>query len=200
MTSGVSVLYVNLTHIFGENVTITEARYDESKVIRTATVAQKFKLITLLLHSNVSDTLIGFSLDGHRANNTPVNVEFNLTVNTIPISERGLIVVKEDEDVDVEEVINEDDDETFHVLFHDIEEAKRGPKVPKFLGPPVDLLDTDFENPNEAVAEKLAELEKKLADGNSNINAQFLQSLLSQPGNISKCSFFSDSNAELFEV
>ena len=52
--------------------------------------------------------------------------------------------------------------------------TSRAPKIPKVMDPPVSLLDTEFENPSEAVAEKLAELEKKLADGNYDIDALFL--------------------------
>ncbi|XP_071809115.1 N-acetylglucosamine-1-phosphotransferase subunits alpha/beta-like [Asterias amurensis] len=182
---GVAVLYINLTHIFGENITITEAQYDDSKVIRTATVAQKFKLITLLLHSNVSDTLIGFSLDGQKADHTPVKVKFNLTVNTIPVSERALIVAKED--LDIKEDLNEEEDKIYRDLFHDVDESKRAPKVPKVLDPPVSFLDTEFENPSEAVAEKLAEMEKKLADGDitekglKKLKAQLLLDLAQSP-------------------
>ena len=50
-------------------------------------------------------------------------VKFNLTVNTIPISERALIVAKED--ADIKEDLNEEEDEIFRDLFHDVDESKR---------------------------------------------------------------------------
>ncbi|XP_022082815.1 N-acetylglucosamine-1-phosphotransferase subunits alpha/beta-like isoform X2 [Acanthaster planci] len=181
---GVTAFFLNLTVVFDTNSSITEAQYDDHKIVRTATVAQKYKLITVLLHENVSDTLIGVNVSGRRNDDTLLSVSFNMTVNSIPVTEKALTVVKEGE----EKTVTEKEDEMSKVVFHDIPEHDRGPQIHLNANKPaVEMPAIDLESLSEEIALKLAELNKKFSDGDitekghKKYKAQILQEYIQSP-------------------
>lgn len=83
LPSGLKVVYFNLSSIF-HDTKLTEAEHSENQVVRTAIIAQKFKLLTLTLRSNYSLTSVLFSISGTTVNGTkPFKFNFNVTLETI---------------------------------------------------------------------------------------------------------------------
>ena len=69
---GLTTVFFNVSTIFSPNGSISEGRYLNNKAVRTATVAQKFFTVNLLLYKNISETDVVFTVegkkDGHRVN------------------------------------------------------------------------------------------------------------------------------------
>ena len=65
--------FFNVSSIFNPNGSIIEGRYLNNKAVRTATVAQKFFTVHLLLYKNISDTTLTFTIEGKQGDQ-PVNV------------------------------------------------------------------------------------------------------------------------------
>ena len=62
--TGTTVAYLNMSSIFGSEGSISEAHYNNSDVIRTATVAQKHKTLHLLLYADRNATQLMFDIKG----------------------------------------------------------------------------------------------------------------------------------------
>lgn len=78
---GIQVCYFNLSDIFGE-AKITEAEHSENMIIRTAIVAQKYKLLTLTLRRNHTLTTVAFSIKGIINESKTIKLNFNVTMKT----------------------------------------------------------------------------------------------------------------------
>ncbi|KAK3088613.1 hypothetical protein FSP39_021285 [Pinctada imbricata] len=78
---GETIAYLNLTSLLTSEGKITSATHGPSDVIRIASVANKFKVITILLHSGYNKTKETFHLKGHRGNESDV-FQFNFTLTT----------------------------------------------------------------------------------------------------------------------
>lgn len=52
LPSGLSSVYFNLTEIVG-GATITDGSHDNVELVRTATISQKFKIMTLTFHRSI---------------------------------------------------------------------------------------------------------------------------------------------------
>lgn len=83
---GETIIYFNLTSLVGLKGTINHASYNQSNVVRTAAVGNKFRIMTLLLHPKHNETMVTFTLKGHKGNsNDTVELNFNVTVDTRPV-------------------------------------------------------------------------------------------------------------------
>jgi len=82
---GVSVLYFNISKLFGEGK-VTSGEYSETQCVRSATVAQKYKVFTLTLRVNCTSAAVSFKIDGFSDKNetNKVGVVFNMTIDTRP--------------------------------------------------------------------------------------------------------------------
>ncbi|OWF50745.1 N-acetylglucosamine-1-phosphotransferase subunits alpha/beta-like isoform X2 [Mizuhopecten yessoensis] len=93
---GETVIYFNLTTLVGLKGLIDHASYNQSSVIRTAAVGNKFRVMTLVLHPNHNQTLVTFTLQGHKGNtNDTVKLTFNVTVETHPVNKKAEVSVNE---------------------------------------------------------------------------------------------------------
>lgn len=69
---GESIFFMNLSSLLVDDAVITEASYNQSDVLRTAAVALKFKVMTVVLHENHNKTKLSFHLKGNRGDETSV--------------------------------------------------------------------------------------------------------------------------------
>ena len=80
---GETVAWLNLTGIFGANCSIDEGHYDENDAIRSATIAQKFKTMTLIVYDKYNATTLYFRLKGKFGQNDTIMVcTINVTVRS----------------------------------------------------------------------------------------------------------------------
>ena len=63
-SAGETVAWFNLTDIFGANCSVDEGNYEENEAIRSATIAQKFKTMTLVVYDKYNATTLHFRLKG----------------------------------------------------------------------------------------------------------------------------------------
>ncbi|XP_041472270.1 N-acetylglucosamine-1-phosphotransferase subunits alpha/beta-like isoform X1 [Lytechinus variegatus] len=190
---GLLVVYFNATPIFGEGSTITEGKYDNHDIVRTATIAQKFKTIHLLLYKNMSESVLTFHLSGKTKDDSPLNVTFNVTVNTKENKnlDQELLALKQPEGAKEdgktdEEKRKEEEEPAFE--FEDISEGRRGPKLPLAREKDISIsFEPKEEELTDDIANQLKELSKQLEDGDitkrghDRIRSQILaQYLLSQ--------------------
>ena len=91
---GVSVLYFNISRLFGEGKVIS-GEYSETQCVRSATVAQKYKVFTLTLRVNCTSAGVSFKIDGFSNKNetNKVGVNFNVTIDTRPVEENKPVPV-----------------------------------------------------------------------------------------------------------
>ena len=61
---GETVAWFNLTGIFGSNSSVDEGHYEENGAVRSATIAQKFKTMTLIVYDKYNATTLHFRLKG----------------------------------------------------------------------------------------------------------------------------------------
>ena len=71
---GETVAYLNLSRIFPTDTTIDEGHYDENEAIRAATIAQKFKTISLVVYKKFNATTLHFQLKGKSKDQTAIEV------------------------------------------------------------------------------------------------------------------------------
>ncbi len=70
---GETVAYFNLSSIFPNNASIEEGNYNENDAIRSATLAQKFKTMTLIVFDKYNATKLSFKLKG-KSEGTDISV------------------------------------------------------------------------------------------------------------------------------
>lgn len=61
LPSGLPSVYFNLTEIVG-GATITDGSHDNVELVRTATISQKFKIMTLTFHRSIHASCFVLSL------------------------------------------------------------------------------------------------------------------------------------------
>ena len=85
---GISVLYFNISTFFSEG-RVTSGEYSEMRCVRSATVAQKFKVFTLTLRDNFTVEGIHFKIEGFMDKNESrkVVVNLNVTIDTRKLEE-----------------------------------------------------------------------------------------------------------------
>ena len=82
---GLKAMFFNLSSVFGQGK-ITTGDHSDSEVVRSATVAQKHKILTLTFRKNVSLSTIEFNIEGYTDKNGTMatKLKFNITVDTRP--------------------------------------------------------------------------------------------------------------------
>eukprot|EP00795_Rhopilema_esculentum_P003109 gene3108-1404_t len=82
ITPGLKSFYVNFTSLLGEGI-LTEGEFIETSVIRTAIFSKKFKILTVMLYANFTET-VAFTVSGYKDLNKtmPIKLQFNITVDT----------------------------------------------------------------------------------------------------------------------
>ena len=66
--AGETIGYLNVTSLVGEEGSITEGTYEEIDAVRSVSIAQKFKVVTIVLHKNHSDVNVSVTLQGKDKN------------------------------------------------------------------------------------------------------------------------------------
>lgn len=80
---GETIVFLNLTDLTGSEGSISSATHNKSEVVRLASVANKFKVITVLLYADHNKTAIYFQLKGHTGNDSnSFNYSFTLLTDT----------------------------------------------------------------------------------------------------------------------
>ncbi|XP_022777777.1 N-acetylglucosamine-1-phosphotransferase subunits alpha/beta-like [Stylophora pistillata] len=89
---GISVLYFNISTFFSEG-RVTSGEYSETHCVRSATVAQKFKVFTLTLRVNCTVEGIHFKIEGFIDKNesSKVAVNLNVTIDTRKLEEIEIV-------------------------------------------------------------------------------------------------------------
>ncbi len=80
--SGIKAFYINLTSWIGDGI-LSDGEYVEVDVVRTAVFSKRFKVMTVSLYSNFSETIL-FKFSGFQDTNrtASINLDLNVTVNT----------------------------------------------------------------------------------------------------------------------
>ena len=78
--AGVSVVYLNLTHIYGSDGTIEEGTYEDNPAVRAATLSQKFKTMSIVLYKKFNETVLNITIRGKELNGTVFDVSRKLYI------------------------------------------------------------------------------------------------------------------------
>lgn len=91
---GLSVLYFNISEVFG-NGKVISGEYSETQCVRSATVAQKFKVFTLTLRTNCTAVGVNFKIEGFRDKNetNKAVIKFNASIDTSPTEETKTVPI-----------------------------------------------------------------------------------------------------------
>ncbi|XP_072171737.1 N-acetylglucosamine-1-phosphotransferase subunits alpha/beta-like [Diadema setosum] len=166
LPKGLEVTYFNVTPIFGQGSTITEGKYDNKEIVRTATIAQKFKTVHLLLYKNMSESTLTFHILGKGPNDTLLNVTFNVTVDTRENKGLDLKLLNLGNETSEKETEVKEEDSEFPFNFDDISEERQAPKVSRVRDKEVGVsYEPKEEELTEEVAKQLEELKQQLEDG-----------------------------------
>ena len=66
--------YFNLSALFDDGTSLEEGHYGENAAIRSATLAQKFKTLSLLLFEKENSTVLHFQIKAKNNNHSAVEV------------------------------------------------------------------------------------------------------------------------------
>jgi hypothetical protein len=77
-------VYFNLTGIVGKNQ-IVDASHDNSKVVRTATISQKYKLMTLTFYPRMPRQNVAISIT-HKVGSEEIETTFNITAGAANVT------------------------------------------------------------------------------------------------------------------
>ncbi|XP_068729613.1 N-acetylglucosamine-1-phosphotransferase subunits alpha/beta-like [Montipora capricornis] len=83
LPQGILALYFNISKVFGEGK-VKFGEYSDTHCVRSATVAQKYKVFTLTLRANCTSDTVTFFIEGFSNKNetNQVKVSFNMTIDT----------------------------------------------------------------------------------------------------------------------
>ncbi|PIK44711.1 putative N-acetylglucosamine-1-phosphotransferase subunits alpha/beta-like [Apostichopus japonicus] len=90
LPKGLQVAFFNVTPIFGKAGSIAEGHYQAGGIVRTATIAQLFKTVHLLLYKNFTETEIVIRVNGKDADGEPAEVSFRVKADTRPVEETAV--------------------------------------------------------------------------------------------------------------
>ncbi|XP_074660402.1 N-acetylglucosamine-1-phosphotransferase subunits alpha/beta-like [Tubulanus polymorphus] len=79
---GEMVAVIDLSSLFGTNGTINVGKYNESEMIRSATLTQKHKTFHVLLHENYTDVKLPFEFNGKNEQGKDLVVKLTINANT----------------------------------------------------------------------------------------------------------------------
>lgn len=91
---GIHIAYCNLSQILGVNGTVAETNYmyEDLDIIRSVSVAQKYKVMTLVLYKDKNATTLSFSLNLKNSNNSESQVCY-VCFSKLPLVVAVLVVV-----------------------------------------------------------------------------------------------------------
>lgn len=91
---GVTVLYFNISKVFGEGKIIS-GEYSETQCVRSAIVAQKFKVFSLTLRVNCTSVGVSFKIEGFWDKNETKKavIKFNATIDTTPTEKIEIVPI-----------------------------------------------------------------------------------------------------------
>lgn len=83
LPNGLHAVFFNLTEVYGQGK-ITEGEQDGSSILRSVTIAQKFKVMTITFYPNQTMTTVSLRLAGLKTVNDTkkLEIKFNLTIET----------------------------------------------------------------------------------------------------------------------
>ncbi|XP_064599893.1 N-acetylglucosamine-1-phosphotransferase subunits alpha/beta-like [Liolophura sinensis] len=159
---GEFVFFLNLSSLLVDDAVITQASYNQSEALRTAAVAIKFKVMTVVLHENHNKTRLSFHLKGNRGDETSM-FEYNFTMvvdpKVIPKADKNdtHVAAKEgkketvaDNSTEIVKAINVTDQPVF--VFEDIPQRERAPHM-KLDKVHVDVPDRNIKSVNLSALE-----------------------------------------------
>ncbi|XP_078683763.1 N-acetylglucosamine-1-phosphotransferase subunits alpha/beta-like isoform X1 [Branchiostoma floridae x Branchiostoma belcheri] len=134
LKEGEHLVYFNLSAVFPEGTSVTEGKYDDSGVIRAATVAQKFKTLNIVLFPNKNASVLHFNLTGkNKDTNEKFNMAFNLTVDTKERPKEVLLLNETGVEGNVSSTSASEAEDTHEedilISFQEVPEDKMHPKV-----------------------------------------------------------------------
>ena len=91
---GITVLYFNISKVFNEGKVIS-GEYSKTTCVRSATVAQKYKVFTLTLRVNCTSAAVTFKIEGFSDKNETKKaiIQFNATIDTTPTQEIKTVLI-----------------------------------------------------------------------------------------------------------
>ena len=98
LPSGLKAMYFNLSEVYGQGK-VTEGEQDGSSILRSVTIAQKFKAMIITFHTNETMTTVNLRLaEFKKTNDTKLaEVRFNLTIETVSKPKYELITKVNDD-------------------------------------------------------------------------------------------------------
>jgi Stealth protein CR2, conserved region 2/Stealth protein CR3, conserved region 3/Stealth protein CR4, conserved region 4/Stealth protein CR1, conserved region 1/LNR domain len=78
--NGTVAMYVNLTSTVGDN-RIVDGSHDNADLVRTATISQRHKIMTLTFHRNIAYQTIAISVTYELEDGVPIQIPFNITLH-----------------------------------------------------------------------------------------------------------------------
>lgn len=90
---GHNPIYFNYSSLVTDLESVDEGFYEEDAIIRSVSIAQKFQVVTLVLHSNHSATVFNFSLHVKDSNLQPLILNFTVLLDTT-FEEKLVAVIK----------------------------------------------------------------------------------------------------------
>ncbi|XP_028409646.1 N-acetylglucosamine-1-phosphotransferase subunits alpha/beta-like [Dendronephthya gigantea] len=84
LPSGLKAMFFNLSEVYGEGK-ITEGEQDGSSILRSVTIAQKFKVMVMTFYPNETLTTVSIRVAGFKKKNDTrmIEVKFNMTIETV---------------------------------------------------------------------------------------------------------------------
>ncbi|XP_061181061.1 N-acetylglucosamine-1-phosphotransferase subunits alpha/beta-like isoform X2 [Saccostrea echinata] len=159
---GETIAFLNLTELIGSEGSILSAGHNKSDVVRSASVANKFKVITILLYSDHNRTAVSFKLKGHTGNDTNT-FNFTFTLMTDTKQRKSAEILQKIANNTQHNITT-----TEKPYIYDVPKHKRGPKktvnVVKFPMMP-QLVNLSAEPMPEELQEEWKSIKKELENG-----------------------------------
>ena len=158
---GTLAMYVNLTNTFDS---LIEGSFSDSPVLRNAILSKKFKVLSITLFKNMTESIINFQILGYRgANKTDKSVamfQVNVSTVVIPTPSPSLSSqVNTTEEIVPKELYNNKDKEGLDTSDYDVINNNTDRMVAFF---PEDFLNTSLP---EELSKQRTEILKEFSDG-----------------------------------
>lgn len=132
---GHNPIFFDYSTLVSDFESIEEGFFDEDSMIRSMSIAQKFKLVTLVMYANCSNKALNFSL--HGKNSDSQDIVFNLTVHLDTTYEEKPVAAVEnkskvDPKVDIPSPSVNMSDDSLEELFAFVPHSDRLAPLPKY--------------------------------------------------------------------
>ncbi|XP_022336372.2 N-acetylglucosamine-1-phosphotransferase subunits alpha/beta-like [Crassostrea virginica] len=158
---GETIAFLNLTELVGSEGSITSASHNKSDVVRLASVANKFKVITIILYSDHNETTVYFHLKCHTGNESDAfNFSFSLMMDTKQKPSKAI--------ADISNTTNVNVTTTEKPYTYEVPKHKRGPqKLEKTIKYPIVPQSVNFsaEPMPEELQEEFASIQNQFKNG-----------------------------------